>query len=239
MKTIFTILIIFILSLSSIYAQNDDYSKLTLKISGLRIFPDEDCDVENWDLSISNEYAIGISLNYFFNKNLAVELSLSSSKHDVLNQYRGPVPYEELLSSLYYTLPPYISIKDVKIIPATLNFQYHFYFNKFKPYLGAGINYSFFDVKDKMLVGGVYGGKFDNAFGFVLQGGINYDFNSKWFVNFDIKKMFLSTNMSVQYDSCQGWICPANIAPIKITNEIDLNPLSIGMGIGYKFDWWF
>ncbi|MEN8125872.1 MAG: OmpW family outer membrane protein [Bacteroidota bacterium] len=232
MKTIFTTLLLFVFSLSSVYAQNDDYSKLTLKISGLRVVADENDNIEGKDLTISNDYGFEIGLNYFFNKNIAVEFSLASSKHKAVLQYNG-IEY----------IGGYYDIGKLTMVPINLNFQYYFYFNKFKPYLGAGINYSSFYVKDKELIGGVYGGKFDDAIGFILQGGINYDINKKWFVNLDLKKLFLTTDMTTYNGWCgtaaKGMAmepCPDyNIE--EVIEEVDINPLSLGLGIGYNFGW--
>ncbi len=229
MKNLFTFL--FILGISIIHAQNDDYSKMTLRISGLRVMPDENDTVVERDLTMTNEFGFEIGLNYFFNKNISTEFSLMNSNH------KTKIQYFDFDQHRY-------SIGDVNIVPLNLNFQYHFILNNFRPYLGAGINYTFFYVKSEDIIGGVHGGEFDSTFGFALQGGIDYDINNRWFVNFDIKQMFISTDMTTYH----GWCgTPAKSTNTKmaipcpdynvedVVNKVDINPLSIGLGIGYKF----
>jgi len=57
-------------------------------------------------------------------------------------------------------------------------------------------------VKGEELLGGVDGGEFDSTFGFALQGGIDYEINNRWFVNFDIKQKFISTDMTIYHGWC-------------------------------------
>ncbi|MEN8126043.1 MAG: OmpW family outer membrane protein [Bacteroidota bacterium] len=238
MKTLFTALFFLVFGLSTINAQNNDYSKMTLTLSGLSVMPDESDDIEGKNLKISNEYGFEIGLSYFFTKNLATEFSLAYSKHEAVLQYNG----------IEYNSRGYYYIGDITIIPVNLNLQYHFYVNKFRPYLGAGFNYTAFPVsQDYYLIGGVSGGEIDDTFGFVLQGGINYDINKKWFLNFDIKKLFLSTDLTYHRGYCPSYEelkaksivavpCPDYIVE-DIIEEIEIDPLSIGFGVGYKFDW--
>lgn len=64
---------------------------------------------------------------------------------------------------------------------------------------------------------------YENTFGFSLQAGVDYNLNEKWFLNFDIKKLFLSTDVDV--DTGEG------VLPVAV----DIDPLVIGLGIGMKF----
>ncbi len=234
MKTLFATLLFLIFTLSNLIAQNNNYSKWAVRLNALSVSPNEGDNIEEGDLTMTNVFGFEIGLNYYFNKNISVEFSLASSKHKAFLQYKG----------IEYVAVYNYDIGDVMILPANLNFQYHFYFKKFKPYIGAGINYTSFIVKqDNDIIGGVRGGEFDDAFGFVIQGGINYDINNKWFINLDLKKLFLSTDMTTYHGWCgtpaKGMVaipCPDyNVE--EIIEEVDINPLSIGLGIGYKFDW--
>jgi len=230
MKTLFPTLVLLIFTVSTINAQNDNYFDWSLRLSGLSVMPVESDGVEGRDLTMSNEFGFEIGLNYFFNKNISTELSLGSSSHETIIQY------DDWEQHRY-------SIGDVRIIPIDLNFQYHFDLNKLKPYVGAGVNYTFFYVEEEMLAGGVNGGKFDNAFGFVLQGGIDYAINDKWYINLDLKKLFLSTEMTTYHGWCGDEFAAKAIVAVpcpdynveEIVEKVDINPLSIGLGIGYKW----
>ncbi len=232
MKTLTTTLLFFVLTVSTINGQNKSYSKWSVQLNALSVLPNEGDPIEGADLTMSNSFGFELGINYFFNKNISTELSLGYSKHETKIQYSDWIQHR------------YYSIGDVKLVPLNLNFQYHFILNNFRPYVGAGINYTHFYVKEKELIGGVYGAEFDSTFGFTLQGGINYDINNRWFVNFDVKQMFISTDMTTYH----GWCgTPAKSTNTKmatpcpdynvedIVNKVDINPLSIGLGIGYKF----
>lgn len=231
MKTQFNTLLLFILTVSTIYAQNDNPSKWSLQLNALYISPFQSDPIEGGDLEMSNAFGIDIGLNYFFTKNIATNFSLGYSNHETKIQYSD---YEQHR----------YSIGDVIMVPLNLSVQYYFILNDFRPYVGVGINYTHFYVKEEELTGGVYGAEFDSTLGFALQGGVNYDINKKWFVNFDIKQMFTSTDMTTYH----GWCgTPAKSTSIKVAvpcpdynvedvvNKVDINPLSIGLGIGYKF----
>ena len=231
MKTIFKSLLLFIVSVSTIYAQNDNASKWSLQLNAVYVSPFENTPIEGDDLVMGNTFGFEIGLNYFFTKNISTNFSLGYSNHET------KIQYSDFEQHRY-------SIGDVKMVPLNLSFQYHFILNNFRPFLGAGINYTQFDVKGEELIGGVYGGEFDSSFGFTLQGGVLYDINKKWFVNFDIKQMFISTDMTTYH----GWCgTPAKSINTKmatpcpdynvedVVNKVSINPLSIGLGLGFKF----
>ena len=104
--------------------------------------------------------------------------------------------------------------------------QYHFYPTKsLKPYVGAGLNYTiFYDVEN----GDTLGMDYKNNVGFALQGGVDYMLNDKYFLNFDIKKVFLKTDVDVDASNV---VPGANSVPAKV----NIDPLLIGFGIGMKF----
>ena len=196
------------------------------KIS-LKDFPTA-CDLKNekaevntigGDVNISNSFIPELDFTYFFNKNVAAELILGTTKHDVkttgsnLTAIGGPASAEVDLGSVW-------------LLPPTLTLQYHFYPTKtLKPYLGAGLNYTIFYSVDEGSV--VKGLDYDNAVGFALQGGLDYMLNDKYFLNFDIKKLFLKTDVNVD---------ATNLASgLKIPAEVNIDPLLIGFGVGMKF----
>jgi outer membrane protein len=54
-----------------------------------------------------------------------------------------------------------------------------------------------------------------------LQFGVDYMLNEHWLVNVDVKKLFLSTDVSLNGGA--------------ITADVDINPWIVGAGIGYRF----
>ena len=81
-----------------------------------------------------------------------------------------------------------------------------------------GVNYTIFYGVDE---GDLDDIEYDNSFGFSLQAGLDYNLNDKWFLNLDVKKLFLKTDVTV------------NGAPD--TSEVNIDPLIVGLGVGMKF----
>ena len=212
-KLLFLAGLLFTVSLS---AQN-----WQVRLRGVAVQPNEKAEVSTigGNVNISNSFIPELDFTYFFNKNVAAELILGTTKHDVkttgsnLTAIGGPASAEVDLGSVW-------------LLPPTLTLQYHFYPTKtLKPYLGAGLNYTIFYSVDEGSV--VKGLDYDNAVGFALQGGLDYMLNDKYFLNFDIKKLFLKTDVNVD---------ATNLAPgLKIPAEVNIDPLLIGFGVGMKF----
>lgn len=108
-------------------------------------------------------------------------------------------------------------IGTLKHLPPTLTAQYHFTdFGAIKPYVGAGVNYTRFS--DVNLPTG-----FDvsrNSIGLALQAGVDYAIDKNWSVNFDIKKVTIRTDLSKD---------GSKLGTIKV------DPLLVGVGVGYRF----
>jgi outer membrane protein len=98
-----------------------------LSIGGVR--------VPGADVSISTSVVPELDISYFFTKNIAVELVLGVTPHNVKGA--GALAGARIGSA--WLLPP------------TLMLQYHFTdFGAFKPYVGVGVNYTvFFNEKAK------------------------------------------------------------------------------------------
>jgi outer membrane protein len=103
-------------------------------------------------------------------------------------------------------------------LPPTLNLQYHLPLKNFIPYIGAGVNYTFFyGVKDDAA-----SLSYKNNVGFSTQAGFDYNLSSKWFLNVDVKKIFLKSDVTVKGDT------PTVLSGVKI------NPFIVGIGVGVR-----
>ncbi|MDX5494491.1 MAG: outer membrane beta-barrel protein, partial [Alphaproteobacteria bacterium] len=91
---------------------------------------------------------------------------------------------------------------------------------RLSPYVGAGLNYTFFYNEDAP-GGAVTSIDYENSFGWALQAGVDYAVADRWYVNFDVKKIFLSTDVSINGGA--------------INADVDLDPWLIGVGVGYRF----
>lgn len=182
--------------------KEEDYNKWQARLRFISIIPSVDDNLASADVGISTAFVPELDFTYFFTKNIAAELILGTAKHNV-----------ELKGST--------DLGHVWLLPPTLNLQYHFYADEFKPYVGAGVNYTIFYGEDKGAVSGI---DYKNSFGFSLQAGLDYNLNDKWFLNLDVKKLLLSTDVTVNTTG-------TTIVPV----EVDINPFIVGVGVGMKF----
>ena len=164
------------------------------------------------DVQISDAFIPELDFTYFFTEHFAAELILGTAKHDVkaINTIAGD-----------------IDLGSAWLLPPTLTAQYHFYTSDkkiFKPYIGAGVNYTlFYNVKS----GAVADVKYDNALGYAAQVGFDLMLDDKFFINVDAKRLFLSTDVTVD---------ASNLAPgLSIPATVDIDPWLFGVGVGMKF----
>ncbi|TNM62555.1 OmpW/AlkL family protein [Aliirhizobium smilacinae] len=149
-----------------------------------------------------------LDISYFFTDNIAAELILGTTYAKIKTDGLGD-----------------IDVGKAWLLPPTLTLQYHFTdFGAFKPYVGAGINYSlFYNQSDKA---GFKNLDVKNDFGWALQAGFDYMLDEHWGVNFDVKKIFLETDWKVDSSPVGG-------APLSGKAKID--PWLIGAGVTYRF----
>ena len=109
-------------------------------------------------------------------------------------------------------------IGSFKHVPPMLLAQYHFMpSSQFDPYLGAGINYT--NISSVNLLDGA-GALEHSSVGLALQAGVDYKFDKNWSLNFDVKKVQIRSDV---------FISGTKVSAVKV------DPLMIGVGIGYRF----
>ena len=191
----------------------------------LAVLPDEGADLSVGNaalaggVDIGDQYVPELDITYFFTKNIAAELILAVTPHDV--------------DAVNVTVPgaldnATVDLGDVWLLPPTLTLQYHFDTGtQFKPYVGAGVNATFFFDEDQ---GSVADGiDYDPSFGGALQVGVDYDLDGQpggWLLNADIKKVWINTDVTVDFSSALG---------ATVDADVDINPTVVGIGFGYRF----
>ena len=155
-------------------------------------------DSTGLNLSVNDKWLPEVDLTYFVSPNLAAELILT-------------VPQKHTLSA------GDAKIGSLKHLPPTLTVQYHFNAGSgVKPYVGAGLNYTrFSSVK---LPEGV--GIKKNSTGLALQAGVDVAISKDLYLNFDVKKVAISTKVSAG---------GAEIGKFKV------DPVLVGVGLGWRF----
>lgn len=157
-------------------------------------------DTTGLGLSVNNKVIPEVDFSYFFNKNLAAELILTvPQKHKVSSSVLGG------------------EIGTLKHLPPTLLLQYHFDGMAFKPYVGAGINYTHFSGIN--LAGGA--ATVDkSSWGAALQAGVDIPLSGNMYLNLDVKKVYIRTDVTVG---------GTNMGTFKV------DPLLVGVGLGWRF----
>ena len=150
-------------------------------------------------LSVNNKTIPEVDISYFFNKNVAAELILTvPQKHDLSSSVLGG------------------RIGSLKHLPPSLLAQYHFDAPGFKPYVGAGVNYTRFSNVN--LPAGVDIDR--NSWGGALQVGVDIPLSKNLYLNFDVKKVYIKTDVFAG-GAKQG------------TFKVD--PVLVGVGLGWRF----
>ena len=155
-------------------------------------------DSTGLNLSVNDKWLPEVDITYFFNKNIAAELVLT-------------VPQRHTLSA------GGTAIGSLKHLPPSLLVQYHFTDAPgFKPYVGAGVNYTRFS--SIRLPAGVDVDR--NSFGGALQLGVDIPVAKDVYLNFDVKKVYIKTDVSAAGNK---------IGTFKV------NPVLFGIGLGWRF----
>lgn len=188
-----------------------DAGDILIRMRGIAVVPDNDgtTDAIGGDTDIDNAYMPELDFTYFFTENIAAELILATTKHDV--------------SVDNTTLGRDVDLGDVWLLPPTLTVQYHFNpKSSFSPYIGAGLNYTFFYNKDSGNDPAVSSVSYEDGFGYALQTGFDYQLDDRWSFNFDVKKLFLETDVKVNGGAINA-------------RDVKIDPWIIGIGVGYRF----
>lgn len=152
-------------------------------------------------ITLDNKTFPEVDISYFFTPNVAVELVLTyPQKHD-LKTAAG-------------------TIGSIKHLPPTLSLQYHVTgLQGFRPYVGAGINYTRFS--SFKLNSGAATDVDKNSFGLSVGAGVDVVLGGGWLLNVDVKKVQIRAK-----DVTAGG---ANLGDLKV------DPTLFSVGVGYRF----
>lgn len=174
----------------------------------------------DWNTSVVPE----LDITYYFTPNLAAELILGVTRHHATGN--------GIVNSGTYAGANLNGLNVGKswLLPPTLTLQYHFTnFGAFKPYVGAGVNYTVFfnqspgNTPNNGLT--ITSLKFHNTFGAAFQVGFDYMLDRHWGFNVDVKKLYLRPDFEAA----------ANNGAIPLTGTAKLDPWLVGAGFTYKF----
>lgn len=161
-------------------------------------------DSTGLDLSINDKVIPEVDFSYFFTPQFAAELVLTYPQKQTIRA--GGT-----------------DIGSLKHLPPTLTAQYHFTdLGAFKPYVGAGLNYTRFSSVSftPAVQAALQPTLSKNSFGLALQVGFDYEVVKNTYVNVDVKKVQIRTDVSS--------------AGTKV-GTFKVDPWLIGIGIGRRF----
>ncbi|MCK9488012.1 MAG: outer membrane beta-barrel protein [Xanthomonadales bacterium] len=110
---------------------------------------------------------------------------------------------------------------STKHLPPTLSLQWHFNpTGTVQPYLGGGVNYTWFDGEKS--AGPIEGTtlKLGNSWGLAAHAGIDFRIDERWFAGFDVRWIDIDTEVKVD---------GANVGSVQI------DPIVYGAYVGIRF----
>lgn len=157
-------------------------------------------------IDVAGKWIPDIDFEYALTDHVALELLLTiPQKHDVVARETA--------------LGDDVALGTVTHLPPTLTAKYYFGTGAVRPYVGAGLNLTWF-VKDDLGVAGVGTLDVDNwSIGPALQAGIDVKLNPRWSLSFDAKRAWIRTDVSLG---------GATLTKVKV------DPWIIGAGVGYR-----
>lgn len=159
---------------------------------------------------VSNDTQLGLTLTYLVKDNIGIELLAATPfRHKVGLKDTG-------------------TIATVKQLPPSLMAQYYFGDSQstFRPYIGAGINYTtFYDAhfNDTGSDAGLSDLSVKHSWGFAGQAGIDYMVDKDWIINASVWYMDINTDIRFKAGGEQQSV------------HTDIDPWVFMFGIGYRF----
>lgn len=183
----------------------EDKSPWQIRVRLIDVVADENSTVSiGGDVTADNSLVPELDITYFWSDHFATELILATSKHTI-----GAVG----------TAVGDLDLGHAWVLPPTFLAQYHFNpEGRIRPYLGAGVNYTFFYNEDAGALDKI---EYENGFGFAVQAGFDIGLGDHWMFNLDAKKIYINTDVSINDGA--------------VTADVDLNPWVLGAGFGYRF----
>lgn len=184
-----------------------------------------------WDASSTVEVAGGPVPGGFIkvkdNTALAFEVGYRATDRWTLRMAFGVPPTTTLSTggTLNTLVPPLTgTLGKIKYGPAVASATWSLgEFGVFRPYVGAGVNYTHvFETND----GDIGGLRVKSAWGSALQAGFDVAIDRDWSVFVDARKIFIKTTATGTVPALGGPPAKANVK---------LDPLIVHIGAGYRF----
>ena len=197
------------------------HANLSINVGAINVNPDSSTSYINeapaLGLNAEDDTQLGLTFDYALNDNWVVELVAATPfSHDVSGQ-------AGLAGA---------SIGKIKHLPPTLLGQYHFgqTGDKFRPFIGAGVNYTIFfeeeasqDLKTTLGTQDVEL-ELDDSFGLAAQVGFNYAFDKHWGLHTMVSYIDIDSDATVYANGVKA-----------LTVDVKVDPVVAMVGVRYSF----
>ncbi|MCF7485848.1 outer membrane protein OmpW [Vibrio sp. A2-1] len=166
------------------------------------------------EFSVDSDTQLGLTFGYMFTDNISFEvLAASPFSHNISVNGLGKVA-------------------DTKHLPPTFMVQYYFgqANSDFRPYVGAGINYTvFFDesLNGTGKAAGLSDLSLDDSWGLAANIGMDYMINDDWFLNASV--WYADIGTTAKYKQTVGG------TTTQYSTDVDIDPWVFMIGGGYNF----
>ncbi|HGF5097780.1 TPA: outer membrane protein OmpW [Vibrio parahaemolyticus] len=211
-KTICSLAVVAALVSPSVFAHKQ--GDFVLRVGAASVVPNDSSDKilgSQEELKVDSNTQLGLTFGYMFTDNISLELLAATPfSHDISTDLVGS------------------DIADTKHLPPTLMVQYYFGEpqSKFRPYVGAGLNYTiFFDegFNSTGKAAGLSDLKLDDSFGLAANVGVDYMINDQWFLNASAWYANIETEATYKFGGA------------KQKTDVKINPWVFMISGGYKF----
>ncbi|WP_252272526.1 OmpW/AlkL family protein [Pseudomonas subflava] len=216
------------LALAAPLAQAHQAGDIIVRAGAITVDPHEDSsdiwvgalgtDVAGTKATLDSDTQLGLNFAYMVTDHVGVELLAATPfSHDV-GVSGMPGPFAGLNGKL----------GELKHLPPTLSLVYYpmAATSAFQPYVGAGINYTWFfdteltsEAEDK----GFSGLDLDDSWGFAAQVGMDYMLTDNVMLNAQVRYIDIDTQGSTRFGGRE------------VEVDVDVDPFVYMVGLGYKF----
>ena len=218
-KSLFTASLL-ALAIASPIAQAHQAGDIIVRAGAITVDPHEDSSnvkiggvkAAGTAATLDSDTQLGLNFAYMLTDQLGVELLAATPfSHDIGTKGLGG-----------------LKLGSVKHLPPTLSLVYYPLDSKsaFQPYVGAGINYTWFfdteltsEAEDK----GFSGLDLDDSWGFAAQVGMDYMLTDNVMLNAQVRYIDIDTQGSTTFGGRE------------VEVDVDVDPFVYMVGLGYKF----
>ncbi|TKB55481.1 outer membrane protein OmpW [Ferrimonas aestuarii] len=159
------------------------------------------------EFGVDSDAQLGLNFTYMVTDAIGIEvLAATPFTHDV-------------------SLGPLGKIAEVTHLPPTVVAQYYFGSDNIRPYIGAGVNYTYFWDEDftNNLGGDLTDLDASGSWGLAAQVGLDWELNENWLINASVWYIDIQTDVDFK------------LAGTPVSIETDIDPWVYMVSVGYKF----